>query len=57
MASASISPLCAARMTHAAAADALERPLDRALRIEAEHLRFDLQPYELRTLRVRFSHE
>jgi alpha-mannosidase len=48
---------CAARMTHAAAADALERPLDRAVRIEAEHLRFDLQPYELRTLRVRFSHE
>jgi alpha-mannosidase len=47
---------CAARMTDAVAVDALERPLARAVDIEQEHLRFDLAPYELRTLRVRFSH-
>jgi alpha-mannosidase len=48
---------CAARMTNAASADALERPVERAVRIEQEHLQFDLRAYELRTLRVRFSHE
>lgn len=51
-----VSLRCAARMTGATAADALERPLERAVRIEQEHLRFRLAPYELRTLRVRFSH-
>jgi hypothetical protein len=44
-------------MTNAASADALERPVERAVRIEQEHLQFDLRAYELRTLRVRFSHE
>ncbi|HKU68829.1 MAG TPA: glycoside hydrolase family 38 C-terminal domain-containing protein [Candidatus Baltobacteraceae bacterium] len=53
----SIALRCAARMTHAAATDALERPVEREVRIEQEHLRFDLRPYELRSLRVRFSHE
>lgn len=48
---------CAARMTDAASADALERPVERAIGIEQEHLRFELAAYELRTLRVRFSHE
>lgn len=47
---------CAARMTEAFAADALERPLEREVRMEEEHLRFELRPYELRALRVRFSH-
>jgi hypothetical protein len=27
------------------------------VRIDQEHLRFDVGPYELRTVRVRFSHE
>lgn len=47
---------CAARMTEAIAVDALERPLERDVRMEHEHLHFHLRPYELRTLRVRFSH-
>lgn len=47
---------CAARMTDAHAADAVERPLERAVRVENEDVCFDLEPYELRTLRVRFSH-
>jgi alpha-mannosidase len=47
---------CAARMTAAIAVDALERPLDERIAIEQEDLRFDLRPFELRTLRVRFTH-
>ena len=47
---------CGARMTEALAVDGLERPLERAVRIEGESIRMDLAPYELRTLRVRFSH-
>jgi alpha-mannosidase len=48
---------CAARMTEANSVDALERPVEGGVRIDQEHLRFDLGPYELRSLRVRFSHE
>lgn len=48
---------CGARMTQAVAVDALERPLEREVGIEQEQVRFRLEPYELRTLRVRFSHE
>ena len=48
---------CGARMTVATAVDALERPVSREVRMEEESLRFDLAPFELRTLRVRFSHE
>ena len=48
---------CAARMTQALCVDALERPLEREVRMEEEDLRFELGAYELRTFRVRFSHE
>ncbi|HLI97121.1 MAG TPA: glycoside hydrolase family 38 C-terminal domain-containing protein [Candidatus Baltobacteraceae bacterium] len=47
---------CAARMTEARMVDALERPLDVPVRIEAEELRFELAAHGLRTMRVRFSH-
>jgi alpha-mannosidase len=47
---------CAARMVQAVACDALERTIERSVNIEQEHLRFDLSPYELRTIRVRFTH-
>ncbi len=47
---------CAARMTEALMVDALERPLDIPVRIEAEDLRFELAALGLRTMRVRFSH-
>jgi alpha-mannosidase len=47
---------CAARMVHALACDALERTIERSVNIDQEHLHFDLSPYELRTIRVRFSH-
>lgn len=47
---------CAARMTQADAADGLERPLGQAMHLEEERIHFDLRPYELRTLRVRFGH-
>jgi alpha-mannosidase len=53
----SVALFCAARMTSASAVDALERPLERGVSIDREHLRFDLRPFELRTVRVRFSHE
>jgi len=44
-------------MTQALCVDALERPLEREVRMEEEDLRFELGAYELRTFRVRFSHE
>jgi alpha-mannosidase len=47
---------CAARMTQAVMVDALERPLEAAVHIEQEHVRFELGAHELRALRVRFSH-
>jgi alpha-mannosidase len=53
----SVALFCAARMTEAMFVDALERPVDGSVRIDQEHLRFDVGPYELRTVRVRFSHE
>ncbi len=46
-----------ARMTQALSVDALERSIDRPVRIEQESLVFDMSPYELRSFRVRFSHE
>jgi alpha-mannosidase len=45
-----------ARCTQAIAVDALERAVERSVRIERETLIFDLAPYELRTFRVRFTH-
>lgn len=48
---------CGARMTQAFSADGLERPLDLPVAIEGEHLRFALAPYQLRTFRVKFTHE
>lgn len=48
---------CGARMTQAAATDALERTIDAAVAIEGESLHFDLAPFQLRSFRVRFSHE
>lgn len=48
---------CAARMTAAISVDALERPLDLPVAIESEDVSFDLAPYQLRSFRVRFSHE
>ncbi len=51
-----VSLRCGARITEAFATDALERPLDRSVGIEEEYLRFHLAPFEIRTLRVRFSH-
>jgi alpha-mannosidase len=47
---------CAARMTQVVMVDALERPLEAAVHIEQEHVRFELSAHELRALRVRFSH-
>jgi alpha-mannosidase len=47
---------CAARMTDAEFVDALERPLHEAASIAEENIRLHLNPYELRTLRVRFGH-
>jgi alpha-mannosidase len=51
-----VSLRCAARMTGVEAVDALERPLDAPVQTEGENVRFALRPYELRSLRVRFSH-
>ncbi len=47
---------CGARMTEAAAVDALERPVEAPCEIEGEYLQFTLEPFELRSFRVRFSH-
>lgn len=52
-----VSLRCGARMTQAVSCDALERTLEMQAVIEGEYLRFDLAPYQLRTFRVRFSHE
>lgn len=54
---ASVQLRCAARMTTASAVDALERAIDRPVRIEGESLLFDLKPFELRSFRVVFRHE
>jgi alpha-mannosidase len=48
---------CGARMTAAVAVNALEREIGAPVRIEEESLVFDLVPYQLRSFRVRFSHE
>ena len=48
---------CGARMTQAFTVDALERPVDGSVSIESESLAFDLTPYQLRSFRVKFSHE
>jgi alpha-mannosidase len=47
---------CGARMTQAAAVDALERPLQLPVTIDGESLVFELSPYQLRAFRVKFSH-
>ena len=47
---------CGARTTQALSVDALERPIDRPVGIEEESLVFDLNAYEMRSFRVRFSH-
>jgi alpha-mannosidase len=47
---------CGARTTQALSVDALERPIDRPAGIEEESLVFDLNAYEMRSFRVRFSH-
>lgn len=52
-----VSLRCGARMTQAESADALERGAGLPPSIEGESLRFDLAPYQLRSFRVRFSHE
>jgi alpha-mannosidase len=48
---------CGARMTHAQSVDALERSIERAVDVEQEWLVFDMSAFELRSFRVRFSHE
>ncbi len=48
---------CGARMTGAQSVDALERAISRSVAIDGEDLTFDLNPYELRSFVVRFSHE
>ena len=45
---------CALRMREAEAVDACERAVARDLRLEGDALRFDLEPYELRSFRVSF---
>jgi alpha-mannosidase len=47
---------CGARMTEAAAVDALERGIDGLVTIEEESLIFELEPRQLRSFRVRFRH-
>lgn len=53
---ADVSLRCAARMTEAIFVDGLERSTSEAASIAEESIRLQLRPYELRTLRVRFSH-
>jgi alpha-mannosidase len=48
---------CGARMTAAVSVDALEREGGLPVQIEQEALLFDLGAYQLRSFRVRFSHE
>jgi alpha-mannosidase len=48
---------CGARMIAAVSTDALERETGLPVRIEQEALVFDLTPHQLRSFRVRFSHE
>ena len=48
---------CSARMTQALSTDALERAVDLPVTLEGEELLFALAPYQLRTFRVRFTHE
>jgi alpha-mannosidase len=47
---------CGARMTEAAAVDALERGIDGLVTIEEESLIFEVEPRQLRSFRVRFRH-
>ena len=47
---------CGARLTWASSVDALERASFGNVEIEEESLLFDLKPFELRSMRVRFSH-
>jgi alpha-mannosidase len=53
----SVSLRCGARMTQAGSVNALERAADMPASIEGEYLRFDLRPHQIRSFRVRFSHE
>jgi alpha-mannosidase len=48
---------CGARMTQAVSVDALEREVGLPVGIEEESLAFDLAAHQLRSFRVRFSHE
>lgn len=48
---------CGARMTASVSTDALERETGLAVKMEGEALLFELAPYQLRSFRVRFSHE
>ncbi|MFN2449431.1 MAG: alpha-mannosidase [Candidatus Baltobacteraceae bacterium] len=47
---------CGARMTWASSVDALERASAGSVSIEDEYVVFDLEPFALRSFRVRFSH-
>lgn len=47
---------CGARMTEAIAIDGLERKIEGRVEIEGEYLRVALAPYQLRSFRVRFTH-
>lgn len=48
---------CGARMTVVTAVDALEREAEGAALLEEEHAVFDMTPFQIRSFRVRFSHE
>ncbi len=52
-----VSLRCGARMTAAVSTDALEREIGLPVTIEGEMIVFDLTAYQLRSFRVRFSHE
>ena len=45
---------CGARMIAVHSVDGLERPVDVPVAIDAEHVVFDLAPYQLRSFRVKF---
>ena len=47
---------CGARLTSAAFADGLERPVAGGVQIQDEYLSFEAKPFGLYSLRVRFSH-